>query len=490
MSRKIGIVVLLGILLVAFLWYRQGQRKAAGPVPPTEPIVVVPEPPAEPEPPPVEPPPTIKKPRTVRKPKPKPKPPKEETIQPPDSMLPPPIELHEELIPENIEIVRFYYSQPIIGPGSRLGFDINGSGYTKVFEKMIQVESGHKEITVAAFKLITLNQIHGTFIVGDDTVTGAIFPQVLIQDKVVFRAPDPFAVIRPGDVLNLVFTEMGESGRSGRFRIYTNLTPEMYEKFTIESSTVGIKITDKSPELPFVINAGINIGWQVKMGNYDLKLKLDGKVVWSREGIIRIVKPNVGQSGLVQKIEPKEKFMRPGEKAEFLIQGSGFQPQDSNLLVAKVEGYDSFISSFSFVAPGRMGLWMKIPKKALVQKYTLSIYQGEEKLLTLADAFEVVPINWTRSISLEPALFPGGKSTLMVKGRDFKKKYIKGFQIEVDEPKITIGKFSYVDKETARADITAGPSVAPGDYWLKMTSRGQTVKPRFGSIIQITQPKR
>src|SRR5689334_5593659 len=61
----------------------------------------------------------------------------EKPVQPMAVATPPPIELHRELIPKNIEIVRVYYGQQITGPGSIVEFDINGSGFNNEFEKMI-----------------------------------------------------------------------------------------------------------------------------------------------------------------------------------------------------------------------------------------------------------------------------------------------------------------------------------------------------------------
>src|SRR5437016_147826 len=53
--------------------------------------------------------------------------------------IPPKLELHKELIPKNIEIVRCYYTQQVAPPGTTFGFDINGLGFTSEFEKMIKV---------------------------------------------------------------------------------------------------------------------------------------------------------------------------------------------------------------------------------------------------------------------------------------------------------------------------------------------------------------
>jgi len=203
MPRKWILSVLLAISLLFLLWDKLGDRgkssledlsmvdKPAGSAPLQEPAVKEPEM-------------IVVKPLKVQE-KPslkKPKPPRKKPIPETPLVPPPPVELHEELIPRNIDIVRFYYSQPITGPQSRIGFDINGSGFTKEFEKMISVESGDPHVEVSDFRLVTPNQIHGDFVVAEKTATSVIFPTVLIQKKVVFQAPEPFGVIRPDDAYN------------------------------------------------------------------------------------------------------------------------------------------------------------------------------------------------------------------------------------------------------------------------------------------------
>jgi len=403
----------------------------------------------------------------------------------PPALLPPPVELHEELIPKNIEIVRFYYEHPISAPGSALEFEINGSGFTAEFEKMIAVKSGHPEISVKALNLMTPNQIHGLLTIGKEVKTGFVFPQVLIQGKVVFQAPDPFAVIRPGEVLNLVFTEMEEGGRSGWFRVYTNLTDSMLKNFKVAASTPGIEITDTKPELPFIVDSRLAIGWQVPEGTYDLFVQLKNKKIWERKGVIQVIKPNVGAAGLVQKVITQDGFERPGDKVKLILQGSGFQPNDVNLLASQVENFEDFKGSFTYVAPGRMDLTINIPLTAPVTNYNLGIFQGDKRLFYVAPAFTVVGKNWLRSLDVEPALAPGNSGSLKLHGRDLEKEFVEKIQIELDEPALSIGKFSYVDPETAEAPISAGPAVRPGDYWLKMTIDGKTVTPQMGSIIQI-----
>jgi len=484
----IGVAILLAAL---FLFWRYGTEKKApvkasdgvaapGVQSSTEAAIVLPEP--------LTPVPTI---TPVKTPKaaPLPSKPKPAAKAPADAdMAPPPVELHKELIPKDIAIVRFYYGQPITGPAAAMEFEINGSGFTAEFEKMITVKSGHPKISLKSLNLVTPNQIHGIFSIDKDVQTGFVFPQVLIQGKVVFQAPDPFAVIRPGEVLNLVFTEMEEGGRSGWFRVYTNLSEETFKKFSVQASTVGVEITDLRPELPFMVNGRLEIGWRVPEGTYDLFTKLGDKTTWERKSIIQVIKPNVGSTGLIQKIITTDGFHRPGDQAKFILQGSGFQPGDVNLLLAKVDNFENFPSTFSYVAPGRLDMTISIPLNAPVTTYSLGIFHADKRLFSAIPAFSVVEKNWVRGLELDPPLTPGTTGFVRLKGRDLEKDFVENIQIEVDEPALQIGKFQFGNSQSASAPITVGSIIAPGDYWIKLTSNGRRVSPQFGSIVRIQKP--
>ncbi len=417
-----------------------------------------------------------------------PKKPAKPVVVSPTTMQAPPVELHKELIPKNIEIVRIYYAQGLTGPGSTIDFDINGSGFTKEFEQMIKVESGHPDVTVTNLRLVTPNQIGGQLVVADKTPTGVVFPRVLIQGKVVFQAGEPFGVIRPGEVLSLMFTEMGENGRTGRFRIFTNLTEEMFKAFSIVPSTTGIQIGDLRPSLPFVVDAAIFIG-AAPGGDYAVIIKLGEKVIWQRDGVIRIVRPNIGDSGLIQRVNAVDGFHRPGDKALFVIQGSGFQPRDADLLKVSVPGFDIVKSTIVYVAPGRLDLTITIPAEAPEKNYSFSIMNGDQKISDVPNAFRIVGKNWTRSLEVNPNVGPGETSTLVLAGRDLDSDFVKQIKVDVDEPELKIGVFTWMSPEKATADIAIGASVAPGDYWIKLTSGGGTITPAFGSIIRVGEKK-
>src|SRR4029077_13720793 len=161
--------------------------------------------------------------------------------------IPPVIQLHKEVIPKNIEIIRCYYDQEIVPPNVTFGFDINGSGFTSEFQQMIKVDVENPDIRIKNLQLVTANQIHGDMEVGANAQTAFVYPRVLIKNLPVFSAPEPFAVVRKGDVLTIIFISMEESGRAGRFRVITNLDDELFKQFQVSPSTPGLQISDIAP---------------------------------------------------------------------------------------------------------------------------------------------------------------------------------------------------------------------------------------------------
>jgi hypothetical protein len=68
------------------------------------------------------------------------------------------------------------------------------------------------------------------------------------------------------------------------------------------------------------------------------------------------------------------------------------------------------------------------------------------------------------------------------------KEFIQGIQPEGDDAQLVLGKFTLKNPQEATAPISIGTAVAPGDYLVKMASRGISVVPQSGNIIRI-QPK-
>ncbi len=400
--------------------------------------------------------------------------------------VPPKIELHKELIPKNIEIVRCYYTQEVVPPGTAFEFDINGSGFTSEFEKMIKVDSGHDHVGIKNLHLITTNQIHGVMNIGADAKTGFVYPRVLIKGLPVFRAPDPFAVVRKGEVLTVFFVSMEDNGRGGHFRVITNLDEALSKTFRIDPSTPGIQITDLMPQLPYVMEGRLQIGPGVPPGEHGLAIAINGKEVFRRMGMIRIVRPNIGQSGFIQGLTAEDKFRRPGDVVQIYVQATGLSGQDTSSLNAKVEEFELGKASFTYISPLQLRLTFNSPANTPVGSYGVRVFNTSgQTLFEKKDVFNMVPANWVAGVQVSPPVTAGGKSNLKVLGRDFSDDFAASFRIDVDEPRITVSGLRRADPATLTADIAVSTGVAPGDYWLHLSAQGKKITPPFGSIIKV-----
>jgi hypothetical protein len=400
--------------------------------------------------------------------------------------IPPKLELHKELIPKDIEIVRCYYSQEIAPPGTTFGFDINGSGFTSEFEKMIKVESGHDHVKIRNLHMITTNQIHGDMDVGAEAKTGFVYPRVLIQGLPVFSAPDPFAVIRKGEVLTVFFVNMEEDGRGGNFRVLTNLDDALAKNFRIDPSTPGIKVSGLTPQLPFIMEGHIQITPGVPPGEHGLVISINDKEVFRRMGMIRVVRPNIGHAGFIQGLIAEDKYHRPGDAIQIYVGGTGLTDQDVASLDAKVEEFDVGQASFTYLSPLQLRLTFNSPASIPAGSYSVRVVnRSGQQLFEKKNLFQIVPGNWIAGVQVTPPVKPGTQSTLKIMGRDFSDDFVAGFHIDVDEPGIAITGLHRSDAATLSADIAVKTGVAPGDYWLHLSEKGQKIDPPFGSIIKV-----
>ena len=233
-------------------------------------------------------------------------------------------------------------------PGTVLGFDIDGSGFTKEFERMIKVDAGAAGICVKNFAAC-----HGQ---PDSRRAGCvdrranrlhISARAHSKALPVFSAPEPYAVIRKNEVLTIIFISMEDNGRAGRFRVLTNLNNDLFQKFKIVPSTAGLDISDITPRLPYAVEGTLRIGQRVPPGAYGLEIQIGDKTALRRDGMIRIVKPNVGATGFIQAVTPEEPFHRPGDVIELYVQGSGFIPQNIQDLHAQISEFDMGPGSFN-----------------------------------------------------------------------------------------------------------------------------------------------
>ncbi len=492
--RKIAVAAALLLLALTYLFWRSRQGRT--PVPPPVPV---PTPTTIPKvSPPVTPKPSVPKlPRVTPIPKPLPPPEVKPPTSPPPSgpvtapagPTPPKIVLHPELIPKNIEIVRCYYDREIVGPDTTFGFDINGSGFTSEFQNMIQVDPGGLDIQVKNLRLVTANQIHGEIVVGSAQTTDFIYPRILIHNTPVFRAPDPFAVVRPAEVLIIVFISLAEDGRSGRFRVVTNLDETMAKQFHLVPSNPGLELSPLEFHLPFAVEGIMQIGTGVPQGEYGLTAFIGQRQVWKRNGMIRIVRPNVGLTGFVQGISAVDKYHRPGDTAQFYLHGSGLSPAYTTALNAKVNEFDMGPGTFQFVSAAQMRFSFQVPQNAPLRSYGITISDSKNnELFKKDDVFTLIAPNWVGGVQIAPPIRPGQQGLLRVLGRDLSPDFAQNLQLAVDEPGIELKNLRPLDASTLGADIYVSTGVAPGDYWIHLTYQGKPIQPPYGSLIKVEAP--
>jgi len=410
-------------------------------------------------------------------------------VSPPAAQKPFPSgnEIHKELIPKDIAIVRFSYGQHVMPPGTTFGFDINGSGFTSEFHKNLAVTPGALGLQTRNLRLVTANQIHGDIVVASEAATQYVFPRVLLNQHPVFQAPQPFAVIRPGEVLDVLFTSLDEDGRGGRFRIFTNFDSKMAKQFRVRASAPGLEISALQPHPPFVMEGTLRLSEGVDHGDYDLVVTFGAREVFRKVQMLHIVGPNLGHTGLIQSLAVAERYHRPGDNVELFLQGSGFTSQDLEVLRARVDEIDMGAASFTFISPSRLGVYFKIPEGVAEGSYGVIIEQNHQLLFRQKAAFTVVPANWIAQVELAPVR-PGEKGLLRLTGRDFSSDGVRRLRVQAEDPGIHISNLHRQDASTLAADVNVEPSVAPGDYLLGLTFEGVSIKLPGGNLITISAP--
>jgi len=279
---------------------------------------------------------------------------------------------------------------------------------------------------------------------------------------------------------------MEENGRGGNFRVITNLDEALAKTFRVDPSTPGIQVSNLTFALPFKVDGHLQIGQGVPPGDHGLSVSIDGKEQYKRIGMIRIVRPNIGQTGFIQGLMSQEKYHRPGDEVQIYVQATGLSAQDVSSLDAKVDEFDLGKATFTYLSPIQLRLTFQSPANTPPGSYGVHVMNNNGQVLfQKKDLFEMVPANWIAGVQVTPPVKAGGTSILKVLGRDFSNDFIASFRIDVDEPGITIGPLQRQDATTLAATIHVSPGVAPGDYWLHLSAGGQKISPPYGSIIKV-----
>jgi hypothetical protein len=407
--------------------------------------------------------------------------------QPGTFVVPPGQEgMHRELIPENINIVRCYYDLDVVGPSTTFGFDINGSGFDEAFYKIITVDPDALDITVKNLRLVTANQIHGQIEVGSEATTQYIHPLIVIRGLPVFRAPEPFGVVRPGEVLDMMLTSIDDTGQWGHFRVITNLDERTYDKFRLVPTNPLLEVSNLKTQFPFYVTGVVMIGQGLKHGQYGLIAYMGKRELYRQDPLVDVVKPTVGKTGSIEKVEAAEKAHRPGDAVELSIRGSAFLPNAVDSLSARVNPIDMGPFSFIFVTQGNIQMTFHIPLTAPIGVYGVNIMSGGKVLQEQPNVFGIVPPNWLASVTLASPLFPGKNGQLMILGRDITQDFAKTLELTTDTEGLKVSGLRWRDPQTLVADMSVAADVAPGDYIIHVSSNGKPLKLPRGNIIKIT----
>jgi hypothetical protein len=393
--------------------------------------------------------------------------------------------MHRELIPKSITIVHCSYDLDVVAPGTTFNFDLIGSGFDEAFYKIISVDPDALDITVKNLRLVTPNQIHGQIDVGSEATTQYIHPLVVIRSLPVFRAPEPFGVVRPGEVLDIELTSIDETGQWGRFRVITNLDDRHYQQFHLEPTNELLEVSNLKAQLPFYVDGVVMIGQGLKHGHYGLVATLGKREVFRQDPLVDVVKPTVGKTGSIEKVEAVEKAHRPGDNLELMIKGSAFLPTEISLLSVHVTPTDMGPANLTYVSPGRVDATLRIPPNAAVGVYGVNVLSNGKVLQEQLNVFGIVPPNWLASVKLVTPLSPGKNGQLQILGRDITPEFMKTLTLETDTEGIKVSNLRWQDPMTLVADIAIAADVAPGDYLIHVSEAGKPLKFPRGNIIKV-----
>lgn len=393
--------------------------------------------------------------------------------------------MHRELIPKNITIVHMSYDLDVVAPGTTFAFNLVGSGFDEAFYKIITLDADALDVSIRNLRLVTANQIQGQIMVGTEATTQYIRPMVMIRSLPVFRAPEPFGVVRQGEVLDIELTEVSETGQWGRFRVITHLNDALYKRFKLESTSSNLEISNVKPVYPFYVDGAVTIGQGLRQGHYGMVAALGKREIFRKDPLVEVVKPTVGKTGSIDKVEAVEKARRPGDPLELTITGSAFLPTGIGGLSVTVVPMDLGPSTFTYISAGRLQVALRIPGNAPVGVYGVSILNQGKTLISERNAFGVVPPNWLSSVKSVGGMIPGQTGQLTIQGRDISYDYVGRIQVTTDTDGLKISNVRWQNASALSADVAIAADVAPGDYLIHVLEGGKELKLPRGNIIQV-----
>jgi len=389
------------------------------------------------------------------------------------------------LIPRGITVTDMRFQEEVVAPGTSFGFDVNGTGFDENFYRMITIDADALDIQVKNLQLVTANQIRGQIAVGEAALTTYVKPLIYIRGKAVFRAPEPFGVVRRGEVLDIELTSIDEGGQWGQFRIITNLDTALFNRLKISPTTPKLEVGNFKPRFPFYVEGVIQIAETLSAGQYGLIVSMGTRELFRKSPLVDVVKPTVGKGGSIEDIKAVSPAHRPGDTALFILRGSGFAARDAASLTAVVPEFEMGPSTITYMSQGRLQVMIGIPAAAPTGLYGMRIQSGAKKLFEKKSLFALVPANWLSGVKLAAPLSAGSSGTLFLTGRDISPEFAGALRIETDEPDLKVTNLRQQDIATLAADVQAGPNVRPGDYLIHVYRDTVELKLPGGNLIQI-----
>jgi hypothetical protein len=373
----------------------------------------------------------------------------------------------------------------VVAPGTTFGFDIVGSGFDESFYRIISIDPDALDVTVKNLRLVTANQIHGQIEVGTEATTQYIHPKVIIRALPVFRAPEPFGVVRRGEVLDILLTSIDETGQWGRFRVITNLDEGLFSRFRVEPTNPRLEVSNVKAQYPFYVDGVVMISEGLKHGQYGVVTYLGKRELLRQDPLVDVVKPTVGKTGSIEKVRAVEMAHRPGDLLTLTVTGSAFLPNVTSILSAEVNEFAMGPSSFTYVSAGRLDVMLQIPSNAPVGVFGVSILSRGKVVEKQPNVFAIVPPNWLASVKLASPLAPGKNGQLLITGRDITQDFAKTLQATTDTEGLQISNLHWRDASTVVADIAVDAKVDPGDYIIHVAAGDKPLKLPRGNIIKI-----
>src|SRR5438132_2666465 len=151
-----------------------------------------------------------------------------------------------------------------------------------------------------------------------------------------------------------MLTSIDDSGQFGRFRVITNLDELSYARFRVVSTNPLLELSSLKTQFPFYVDGAVLIGQGLKHGQYGVIAYMGKREIFRQDPLVDVVKPTVGKTGSIEKVEASEKAHRPGDLLTLTIIGSAFLPNAVQGLEVHVTPMEMGVATFTYVNQGHI----------------------------------------------------------------------------------------------------------------------------------------